>query len=146
MDALCKGRAVGQNSKLRTYAKIKHSVTMENYLLHNGLSWKQKSTLAKFRLSDHKLRIETGRHSRPRLPVEQRLCQRCNLQSVEDEIHFMIVCPYYEDLRIKHCIPTYFTNNECGFIEIMCEDGPAAWRNLVGYLDDALMRINSSDV
>ena len=43
-------------NKLRTYAKIKNSIVIEDYLIYN-LSWSQKRVLAKIRLSDHKLRI-----------------------------------------------------------------------------------------
>ena len=35
------------------------------------------------------LEIERGRHVKPqKIPLEQRTCQRCTLNSVDDEIHF----------------------------------------------------------
>ncbi len=34
------------------------------------------------------LRIETGRYER--LPVEQRVCEVCDSDNVEDEMHFLI--------------------------------------------------------
>ncbi len=36
------------------------------------------------------LRIETGRYER--LPVEQRVCEVCDSDNVEDEMHFSISC------------------------------------------------------
>ena len=46
------------------------------------------------------LHIETGRFARPKLPVEQRTCFHC-IDSVEDELHFLIDCPFYDDTRRK---------------------------------------------
>ena len=130
LDALSKGRKDGQGSKLRTYAKLKHSVHMESYLLDNHISWKQKRTIAKFRLSDHRLRIEKGRHSRPRLPVEQRLCLLCNTHSVEDEAHFLIVglCPLYSCLRVKYDINDIDqADSLTGFVKVMSANNHIAW-------------------
>ena len=41
---------------------------------------------ARFRISSHNLRIETGRHEKPKIPSEDRTCLKCNLNEVEDEI------------------------------------------------------------
>ena len=51
----------GNSNKHRTYAKVNNSIVIEDYLIYN-LSCSHKRALAKIRLSDHKLRIETGRH------------------------------------------------------------------------------------
>ena len=55
--------------------------------------------LAKFRCSDHSLRIETGR--RQGLKPEERICLMCDNMTVEDEFHFLISCPKYDQLRLK---------------------------------------------
>ena len=60
-------------------------------------------TITKLRVSCHILNIEKGRHAK--LYVEQRLCTKCNLNMIEDEQHFIIVCPMYSILRKK-----YFTD------------------------------------
>ena len=60
----------------------------------------KRTLLTKFRISNHNLRIETGRHERKVnshgkpviLPRCERLCQNCITNSVEDEIHFMLEC------------------------------------------------------
>jgi hypothetical protein len=49
--------------------------------------------------SNHKLHIETGRYTRPITPVENRICSNCNSKSVEDEIHFLMYCPKFENHR-----------------------------------------------
>ena len=53
------------------------------------------------RLSAHKLKIETGRYNSQNeyRPPEERLCTNCNLQEIENEIHFLIRCPKYEHMR-----------------------------------------------
>ena len=43
--------------------------------------------------------IETGRFSTPVTPLSNRLCKFCNLNCIEDEIHFLIECPLYNDIR-----------------------------------------------
>ena len=46
------------------------------------------------------LEIERGRHIKPqKLPLEQRICQRCTSNSVDDEIHFLITCSYFATQR-----------------------------------------------
>jgi len=57
--------------------------------------------LTKFRLSVHSLEIETGRHSN--ISRENRLCTKCNLRMIENEYHFILVCPLYIEIR-KHTL------------------------------------------
>ena len=47
--------------------------------------------MSKLRLSDHKLQIEVGRHSKT--PNEARICQFCQL-NIEKEVHFLLNGPY----------------------------------------------------
>ena len=53
-----------------------------------------------FRFGNLPLHIETGRFAHPKLPVEQITCFHC-IDSVEDELHFLINCPFYDDMRRK---------------------------------------------
>ena len=63
-----------------------------------------RKQLAKLRLSSHTLAIETGRwHTPQSIPKENRVCKICNDgNSVEDEYHFVMICPVYEDLRRQY--------------------------------------------
>jgi hypothetical protein len=45
--------------------------------------------------------IEKGRHAKPKLAVENRLCVLCDSKAVEDEYHFIMECTFYTDLRIE---------------------------------------------
>ncbi len=84
-------------NKLRTYAIFKRIFHCEPY---TKLSDKEsRRWLAKFRCSDHSLRIETGR--RQGLKPEERICLMCDNMTVEDEFHFLISCPKYDQLRLK---------------------------------------------
>ena len=43
--------------------------------------------------------IEKGRYLN--LERNQRVCSMCNLNDIEDEFHFILRCPAYNDLREK---------------------------------------------
>jgi len=36
-----------------------------------------------------------------------RICQQCNIHMIENEYHFLLVCPSYTELRNTH-IPRYY--------------------------------------
>jgi len=58
--------------------------------------------LAQFRLgAAHWLNIENGRHARPRIPRDHRLCTCCELGVVEDALH-ITECSMYEGARLKY--------------------------------------------
>ena len=86
------------NPKMRTYRLFKCKFSMEPYLLMIT-DFKIRRQLCRFRLSNHKLHIEKGRHTKPKTPVESRLCTLCKTDQIEDEFHFLCVCSKYDDLR-----------------------------------------------
>ena len=57
-----------------------------------------RSALSKFRLGVAPIRVETGRYER--LPVSERICFHCKT-CVEDELHVLIDCPLYNELRLN---------------------------------------------
>lgn len=58
-----------------------------------------RKALAKLRLSSHYLEVEAGRWTKPvKTPREDRRCPFCE-DAVEDEHHFILICPEYEHLR-----------------------------------------------
>ena len=84
-----------EESKLRTYAIFKTRIGIESYLLKIK-NPAVRAQVSKFRLSNHRLMIEIGRHrNRAR---EGRTCPFCT-DSVETEIHFLFHCPVYNKLR-----------------------------------------------
>ena len=74
---------------LRTYRIYKTSYEMEPYL-YLVKNHKYRLAISKIRASSHKLEIERGRYTRPKTPVENRLCTLCKV--VENEMHFLLNC------------------------------------------------------
>ena len=71
---------------------------MEKYLTVI-LNYKYRSALTKLRLCNRPLLIETCRHSR----IDT---------MIEDELHFLIQCPIYKEIRDKHFPPTVLYNTQ----------------------------------
>ena len=86
--------------KLRIFRTFKQDYCMEGYLLLLP-NLKHMSTIARFRMSSHTLAIETGRHAKPKIAKEERRCRYCNLDDVEDEKHFLLKCPLYNEERLS---------------------------------------------
>ena len=60
---------------------------------------KYRNALISFRLSSHRLAVETGRWNKPRpTPFDERKCKRGNV--LEDEFHFLFECLLYTDLTL----------------------------------------------
>ena len=114
-----------EDSKLRTYGLLKDKIGFEKYLLDVN-NPKVRTTLAKFRLSNHSLMIEIGRFKK--IPKEQRFCPFC-INAIESEIHFLLKCPVYEPLREQLLQPitetkpnfVYYTDTE-KFQHILSEE------------------------
>ena len=105
-----------RNPKLRTYKIFKKDIRIEPYLYHDF----PKSiycNIARFRLSSHNLNIELGRHKRPFVPAEERTCEKCNLNQVEDEFHCLMICEQFNAIRnnlfdiVCKCIDNFFVLN-----------------------------------
>ena len=88
--------AVNNKPKLRTFQKFKSDFETSDFVKHH-LSRYDRSILAKFRSGILQLRVETGRYTQ--LKLEDRTCQICNTVAIEDEFHFLCVCPKYNNLR-----------------------------------------------
>jgi hypothetical protein len=89
------------SSKLRTYAIFKSEVGIEDYL-YEIKNVTDRVLVTKFRLSNHRLMIEVGRHNNT--PKELRYCPFCP-NIVENEKHFMFTCPSYTHLRKRYLEP-----------------------------------------
>lgn len=136
------------NPKLRTFKLFKTEFKLENYLtkiknLNHSLA------LARFRISSHNLRIETGRYDQPKTPPENRICNYCDTRSVESEIHFILDCPLYTDERlelkrtIREEIPwedLIALSNEDYFICIMSSENDKVMRALAKYVYICLLK------
>lgn len=89
-------RGCGGN-KLRTYKLFKSKFEQEPYLAVVKVV-QHRVALTRLRVSSHSLAIEVGRYHRPKqTPPHLRLCTTCHC--IEDEVHFLCVCPRYSELR-----------------------------------------------
>lgn len=62
-----------------------------------NISKSQRSILAQFRCGILPIRIETGRYKGE--PLDERICNFCVLNEIEDESHFLLNCTIYSDFR-----------------------------------------------
>ena len=128
------------DSKLRTYGMLKKTIGREEYL-SKIRNTKHRQMLTKFRLSNHKLLIETGRHMK--LPKHQRICPTCHV-GIEDEIHLILKCKTFTSLRnplIEQCCqlkPNFrYYSDEEKFIFIMTE--PMIMGNVSKFINTAFI-------
>ena len=94
------------HAKLSTNGEIKSLLEPEKYLKEIDNYFVNRQTV-KFRISDYTSMIEKGRHHG--MLREDRICKQCDIRCVEDEFHFLLVCPKYKDLR-KQYLPKYHTS------------------------------------
>ena len=84
--------------KLRTYVLFKNNVNIESYVKKH-MQKRTRSCFAQFRLGILPLHIETGRYDNT--PLLARTCKLCESEQIEDEYHFLMVCPVYTELRLQ---------------------------------------------
>ena len=91
-------------NKLCTFRQFKTVIKYEPYLNCN-LPKSIICNYTKLCISAHKLNIETARYIKAPLPqrTQQKLvarkCVNCDLMKDEDEIHFLLECPKYNNIR-----------------------------------------------
>ncbi len=95
------------SNKAIYYRGLKLTTSYEPYLDKPRLV---RAIIARFRCSSHDLLVETGRWTRPKMPYEDRKCAFCNMNVIEDEYHFVLVCPAYTNLRSMYIERRYWSN------------------------------------
>ena len=109
--------SVASKPKLQTYGLFKINFKTELYVSLLIPKCK-RSIFCQFRNGILPLAIETGRYRN--VPADERLCEICNLNLVEDEIHFLCFCPRYQELRTElyqnvfslDCLFSQYTDTE----------------------------------
>ena len=97
---------LSRSSPLVLYKEFKSGLEYECYL--DLLPYKLRIGISQLRLSAHQLRIVTGRYSHNRIDRSMRLCTLCDRSDIEDEYHFVIICPAYSHLRQQYINPYYY--------------------------------------
>ena len=131
---------------LRTYVLFKQDYRLENYL-HVIKDRSQRIAFARFRCISHHLRIETGRHSKPKLPIDERVCLYCKTGAIDNEIHFLTACEFHNVER-KELLPhlSTFACNKEAFISTMTSKDSSLISNIGRYLHRAFQRRKTATI
>ncbi len=126
-------------SKLDIYCNVKSDLKVEKYLELN-ISKYEKSLLSQLRYGILPLRVETGRFVNERR--EDRICKLCNLNQVEDQLHFVFHCPLYagnrEELYRKARLSIQ-TWDQLSDIDKLCQLFTEVPRNLGKYVKNSFV-------
>ena len=85
-------------NKLRLYRLYKERMVPDFYV-KRSMPRHYRQTLSKFRSGTLPIGIETGRYMN--LPLNERTCNVCASGAVENEVHVLIDCELYDDLRYE---------------------------------------------
>lgn len=115
---------VNESSKAYHYKNFKCTLEMESYL-SLVIPTKFITLVSKCRCSARKLLVETGLYTG--IPYQQHICQFCRLHEIEDDNHFVFICPLYSDVRLmyrpekyKNCRPSLELFYEMMGSNILC--------------------------
>lgn len=96
------------SSRRVTYRLLNPDLTVDLcYLVGENITELYRIAYSQFRLSGHKLAIETGRwnrRGRGRLPVEERLCP---CRRIQTELHVLESCPLTYDVRARYLFTSW---------------------------------------
>ena len=95
--------------------------------------------MSNFQTSGHKLEIETGQHKN--IDRDLRYCKNClehGVHTIEDEFHFLMICPHYHEIRdyLNDMITTSFVN-EHAFYGIMSTNSDKDISNVARFIHKA---------
>ena len=108
---------IGNRFSLLIFRNLKDTFTYSIYLNKMKIR-KYRNAVVKLRISAHQLLIETGRHRN--IPRNERICELCDKNELEDEFHFLLVCPAYKELRQKYFKKYYYNKpNMIKLIELL---------------------------
>jgi hypothetical protein len=93
------------SSKCRIYKYICYGLDLQPYLT-KPIPDQYKECISKSKLSCHMLEIEKGRYFN--IPECNRKCKLCSNIAIEDEYHFIFICPVYENLRKLYIFDKYY--------------------------------------
>ena len=109
--------AIIKKGKLRTFYNFKSLFQKEIYLdIIKDRNHQQ--ALTKLRISAHKLEIESGRYTKKQ--VSDRLCKKCFQNEVEDEVHFICDCSFYNRERLE--LFDYINRKVPNFVSLSSHD------------------------
>ena len=92
------------STKRVTYCSLNPTLKSHNIYKKDTIKEYKRIAFTRFRLSSHKLKVETGRWGR--VPRENRTCT-CLEGGIQDESHVVFICNRTRHLRIKYHIESH---------------------------------------
>ena len=128
---------VNLSSGLAFYRQIKTDFGISDYLVIVN-NFKHRQAISKMRLSSHMLNIEKGRHYG--IKREERKCELCLENDLEDEFHFIIKCKMFVELR-KTYLPMYYIKHPSmfKFIQLLNVENKKVLHNLALFILKAIV-------
>ena len=123
------------SSRYVLYREFKSLLNPEKYLFEI-VDYKLRKHLVKFRAGLLRLMYNEGRWSKTNINL--RICPICN-GGIEDEYHFILICPQYEDLRRKY-LPTDLTISLFYFNKLLMTNNPHTLKMLCLYIFHSYQR------
>ena len=95
-------REVENTSDNRIYKLLKEDFQFENYLCFIKCR-NIRIAVTRMRLSSHNFLVERGRWIRPKMDIQDRICDHCkHLNALEDEYHCLVECPAFQEIRTSY--------------------------------------------
>ena len=91
------------------YQTFKHDTKYSSFL-ELITNEDHRKAAAKLQMGNHNLKIETRRHSYPKIPENLRTSDHCKTGNIENETHFLFRCKLYNQIR-----NTLYNNIESGY-------------------------------
>ena len=137
-------KLLNSSDKLRSYRLFKNIFKFEKYLTH-VVNAHDRINLTRFRISCHKLHIETGRYTIPKTPIDDRVCKNCNFNAIEDEKHMLLFCSKYNFDRaelIYKCYNkniAYINDYNSKFIWLLSNEEESTCRNIAKFISKCFL-------
>ena len=89
-------------------------------------------------MSAHDMRLQSGRLSSNRIRREERYFLCCNSSDIEDEYHFILNCPCFNELRKKYVNDFYIKRPSVfKFINLLTKIDKSTMYKLAQYVKEA---------
>ena len=120
------------SSKMDVFKTITKHFKLEKYISCIDIE-KHRVALSRLRCSAHKLMIEEGRYRG--VERNERVCPLCTMNVVEDEYHFLLVCPMYRELRKKY-LPSFYCRwpSKNKFIKLLNDNQVSVLKKLAKFV------------
>ena len=85
---------------------VNHDLGIMQPYLRKQIQINIRKHISRIRRSSHCLNVELGRYQNKNR--QDRLCESCTIQQIEDEFHFVLQCPKYVQVRKKYRNAYYY--------------------------------------